>query len=642
MDVAIMKEIVRQNDRQLKEAVYDIIDSRPWAAISRLDSVSPDKVPREAQDKAPYSSVMQVDSPVDEVVSDWIGRTREARAQTLIISQLNEDRKAINQAIHESLAKRKELGDKAVMVPVLEKISHTRHQFNRTGAWEAGMVVKRGDSYQKVTGVDHNGDLISVRNADGKMALYSPRELLTGDVELFKRDSREFREGDELRFTLTTRDAGQLGNERYRVSAVRDNGELELTGKDGTRVINPKEVRHEQHIDYAWAVTGYGAQGASSPFVIALEGVEAGRKMLAKMRAFYISVSRGKDHVQIYTDNLEKWLKQVRAPETEPRTAHDVLKPETERKQARAIWAMGTPLGKTSIGRTWKRHEGMTDQDITARIIPATRRFPEPAMAFPLYDRNGKSAGLSLVSLVAGPQGRLTLGDVRMVATEGAQGAVLQRSRNGTTVVAGTLEEAMTALKQDSQTGVVWQVGDAAPSDWMLKVTKGTVPQPDAEKMAEQRAAAAAEQAREQAEALRQSEELARQKTPDTASSEKELPQVADVREALAQHAAGADSPVTQNAVPQPADIRQVQQVLETQENALQDRADNIRDSIADRLRAEPDRDQQQLEERAKRVRETFRDEQLIQKPSQEPGINPQRTLDHDEPAHTRTIQKER
>lgn len=229
-----------------------------------------------------------------------------------------------------------------------------------------------------------------------------------------------------------------------------------------------------------------------------------------------------------------------------------------------------------------------------------------------------------------------------MVATEGAQGAVLQRSRNGTTVVVRTLEEAMTAIKQDSQTGVVWQVGETAPSDWMLKVTKGTVPQPDAEKMAEQRATEAAEQAREQAEALRQSEELARQNAPDMAPPEKEPQQVADVREALAQHAAGADSPTTQTTAPQPADIRQARQGLETQENAMQERADNVRDSITGRSLPEPERDQQQLEERAKRVRETFRDEQLIQKPSQEPGINPQRTLDHDEPTHTRTIQKER
>jgi hypothetical protein len=39
-------------------------------------------------------------------------------------------------------------GEKAIKVPVLDKITHTRHEFNKTEAWEAGMVVKRGDRYQ--------------------------------------------------------------------------------------------------------------------------------------------------------------------------------------------------------------------------------------------------------------------------------------------------------------------------------------------------------------------------------------------------------------------------------------------------------------------------------------------------------------
>ncbi|WP_081653669.1 TraV family lipoprotein, partial [Phytobacter massiliensis] len=45
-------------------------------------------------------------------------------------------------------------------------------------------------------------------------------------------------------------------------------------------------VRAEQHIDYAWAVTGYGSQGASSDYVISLEGTEGGRQYMATKRAF--------------------------------------------------------------------------------------------------------------------------------------------------------------------------------------------------------------------------------------------------------------------------------------------------------------------------------------------------------------------
>ncbi|QKN79791.1 hypothetical protein A8O29_000200 (plasmid) [Scandinavium goeteborgense] len=153
------------------------------------------------------------------------------------------------------------------------------------------------------------------------------------------------------RFTATARELGQTGNAKFSVSEVRDNGELVLQGEQGRKVIQPAAVRAEQHIDYGWAVTGYGAQGTSRDYVISLEGTDAGRRGLATLRAFYITASRAKEHVQIYTDGLNKWLNAVKTPDKELKTAHDVLKPETQRQQAKAIWSMGQPPGRTAIGR---------------------------------------------------------------------------------------------------------------------------------------------------------------------------------------------------------------------------------------------------------------------------------------------------
>lgn len=150
------------------------------------------------------------------------------------------------------------------------------------------------------------------------------------------------------------------------------------------------------------------------------------------------------------------------------------LAPETQRKQAKAIWAMGQPVNKTAIGRAWVRHQGMQDASLTAKIIPATRRFPEPALALPVYDNNGRSAGLALVSLVASPEGRMTQGETRMVMTERARGAVLQRSQSGNTIVASDLTAALDAVRNNPKDGVVWQTGDEPPSAWLLKVSGGT------------------------------------------------------------------------------------------------------------------------------------------------------------------------
>lgn len=279
--------------------------------------------------------------------------------------------------------------------------------------------------------------------------------------------------GDLLRFTATDKEQGQMANHRYTVESVSETGTIRLKGENGRVTINPENVRSQQHIDYGWAVTGYGAQGASTDYVIALEGTEGGRKALATRRAFYISASRVKEHVQIYTDGKADWVKAIKTPEHDIKTAHDALAPETQRKQAKAIWAMGQPVNKTAIGRAWVRHQGMQDASLTAKIIPATRRFPEPALALPVYDNNGRSAGLALVSLVASPEGRMTQGDTRMVMTERARGAVLQRSQSGNTIVVSDLTAALDAVRNHPKDGVVWQTGDESPSAHLLKVSGG-------------------------------------------------------------------------------------------------------------------------------------------------------------------------
>ncbi|POT24484.1 conjugative transfer relaxase/helicase TraI [Citrobacter freundii] len=473
MDVAIMKQIVRQKDVQLRGAVHDIIDNRIDAALKRIEAQPGDRVSRNPDVIVPASAFLETASPVDDIVADWTGRTQDARARTLIITQLNADRRAVNAGIHASLAERGELGENAVRVPVLEKITHTRHEFNQTQAWLAGMVVKRGDRYQDVLAVDRNGSTVTVRDEEGRIGLYSPRELITGDVQLFHRREIEVRAGDLLKFTATDRDLGQTANKRYTVESVSETGDIRLKGEAGRITINPKDVRAQQHIDYGWAVTGYGAQGASTDYVISLEGTEEGRKALATRRAFYISASRVKEHVQIYTDGKQDWINAVKSPERDIKTAHDAFAPETQRKQAKAIWSMGQPVSKTAIGRAWMRHQNMHESSLTAKIIPATRRFPEPALALPVYDNNGKSSGLALVSLVASPEGKLTQGEIRMVMSERGRGALLQRSKSGNTVVVSELSVALDAARNRPEDGVVWQVGPESPSAQLIKVSGG-------------------------------------------------------------------------------------------------------------------------------------------------------------------------
>jgi hypothetical protein len=93
MDVAIMKQIVRQKDLQLRGAVHDIIDNRIDAALQRIETQPADRVARSASAALPGSAIQETETPVNDIVADWTDRTPEARSRTLIITQLNADRR---------------------------------------------------------------------------------------------------------------------------------------------------------------------------------------------------------------------------------------------------------------------------------------------------------------------------------------------------------------------------------------------------------------------------------------------------------------------------------------------------------------------------------------------------------------------
>ncbi|WP_367144464.1 MobF family relaxase [Pantoea stewartii] len=472
IDVAVMKEIVRQRDENLKSAVYSAIENKGAAAIEKIMQVLPSVVPRSEQVVLPARSVVETQTPVEAIVADWTGRTPAAREKTLIIAQLNEDRRAINQGIHDRLTELKELGEKAVTVPVLSRITGGRHDFNRTSAWSSGQVVKVNDSYLSVTAVDSGINRIVLRDEGGRTHFYSPAELNVTEIEVFERQHIELRVGDSVRMNKTQKAAGHAAHEQYRVQALRDNGEVVLKNAAGEKVIEPGTVTADQHLDYAWAVTGYGAQGASADFVIALEGTEGARQRMSGMRAFYISLSRAVDHVQIYTDGLSDWLNTLQNRDREPETAHDALDPQPERAQARLVWGMGKSLSKTAIGRTFLREQGLKHNPVTARIIPPTRKYPAPHLALPVFDGNGKTAGVSLYPLQP-DKGLKVSGTGRDLFTDGAQAAVFQKSRNGQTLIVTSLAQGMEAARSHPETGVVLQTGRKTPSAQLLKVAGG-------------------------------------------------------------------------------------------------------------------------------------------------------------------------
>ncbi|HBQ4307273.1 TPA: conjugative relaxase [Escherichia coli] len=492
-DVVIMKEIVRQTP-ELREAVYSLINRDVERALSGLESVKPSQVPRqegawapehsvtefshsqeaklaEAQQKAMLKGEAFPDIPMtlyEAIVRDYTGRTPEAREQTLIVTHLNEDRRVLNSMIHDAREKAGELGKEQVMVPVLNTANIRDGELRRLSTWENNPdALALVDSvYHRIAGISKDDGLITLEDAEGNTRLISPREAVAEGVTLYTPDTIRVGTGDRMRFTKSDRERGYVANSVWTVTAVSGDS-VTLSDGQQTRVIRPGQERAEQHIDLAYAITAHGAQGASETFAIALEGTEGNRKLMAGFESAYVALSRMKQHVQVYTDNRQGWTDAINNA-VQKGTAHDVLEPKSDREvmNAERLFSTARELRDVVAGRAVLRQAGLAGGDSPARFIAPGRKYPQPYVALPAFDRNGKSAGIWLNPLTTDDGNGLRgfSGEGRVKGSGDAQFVALQGSRNGESLLTDNMQDCVRIARDNPDSGVVVRIaGEGRP-----------------------------------------------------------------------------------------------------------------------------------------------------------------------------------
>lgn len=488
-DVAIMKEIVRQVP-ELRPAVYSLIDRDIDRALATIEQVTPERVPRKEGAWVPGSSVVEFTPTQEEeirkalskgeslpagqpatlyeaLVKDYTGRTPEAQSQTLIITHLNNDRRALNGLIHEARRENGETGREEVTLPVLVTSNIRDGELRKLSTWTAhkGAVALVDNVYHRIDNVDKDNQLITLTDSEGKERYISPREASAEGVTLYRQEEITVSQGDRMRFSKSDPERGYVANSVWEVQSVSGDSVTLSDGKT-TRTLTPKADEAQQHIDLAYAITAHGAQGASEPYAIALEGMVGARKLMASFESAYVGLSRMKQHVQVYTDRREGWIKAIQHS-PEKATAHDILEPRNDRavKTADLLFGRARPLDETAAGRAALQQSGLAQGSSPGKFISPGKKYPQPHVALPAFDKNGKAAGIWL-SPLTDRDGRLEAigGEGRIMGNEDARFVALQNSRNGESLLAGNIGEGVRMARDNPDTGVVVRLaGDDRP-----------------------------------------------------------------------------------------------------------------------------------------------------------------------------------
>ena len=297
MKTAVMDEIMRQRDPDLKAAVEASLAGDIGRAFERLGSnvaeVNPDNI-------------------AGAVAARWLKLSPEMRERTGVMAPSHELREGINAHIRERLAREGRIAGPALKTQRLVSKGYTNAEKALASNYAPGDVVAfhrpyrrlgvgKGDE-RRVEGVDHKNRTVHLEGPDGGTVAWKPSEIgrRRGGTEVYRAETVELRAGDRIRWTRN--DKGLVNSGTAEVLGVR-NGRVTFLLEEGRKLTLTPGDPQLRHLDRAWASTVHAFQGRTVDSVIA--ALQANHPQLTTAKAFYVEISRARDRAELVTDDAQ-------------------------------------------------------------------------------------------------------------------------------------------------------------------------------------------------------------------------------------------------------------------------------------------------------------------------------------------------
>ena len=305
MKTAVMDEILRQRDPELKAAVEASLAGGIGKAFEKL---------------GPNVAEVQADNIAGAVAARWLKLSPEARENTGVMAPSHELRREINGHIRERLARDGRIHGPAFTGERLVSRGYTNAEKSLAANYAEGDIVAFHRSYKtlgvdkgderRVAGVDHKSHTVMLEGGDGRTVPWKPGRIAgrTGGAEVFRAEGIELRAGDRIRWTRNDKGLGLVNSRTAEVASVKD-GRVAFRLEDG-RMLDMKAGDPQlRHLDHAWASTVHAFQGRTVDNVIA--AMEANHPHLTTQKSFYVEISRARDRAELVTDDARALREQL-------------------------------------------------------------------------------------------------------------------------------------------------------------------------------------------------------------------------------------------------------------------------------------------------------------------------------------------
>ncbi|WP_336879731.1 ParB/RepB/Spo0J family partition protein [Providencia rettgeri] len=195
---------------------------------------------------------------------------------------------------------------------------------------------------------------------------------------------------------------------------------------------------------------------------------------------FTLSSSRNKDFIPTWQAQIDELNAQIESLEQRADQETDSEKQrqlEEQLEDFNQLFDHAKPLNDTAIGRALSRQMGLGESHEGKFVYPSTK-YPEPHVAWPVFDEHGKSQGTMLQAIeLDGDKLQGLRAEGRLLGSEQAQFIVVKPSQNGHTVIVNSLESAFETMAQQPEQGVVVQLNpdERLHTAMIEKITQGEV-----------------------------------------------------------------------------------------------------------------------------------------------------------------------
>lgn len=293
--------IYRQKGKEYRAAVEAISAGVVSSGFEKLDKMD---------------AIKELESKdvVGQLADDYLKAIKE-RKSSLVISPTNEQAQKITEGIRQGLKSQGELGKKDRTFKRYRNLYMSDAQKRDYRSYKKGQVIQlhqnmpdlRKGLSLSVTDVSKEAITVRHNGQDHTLDLDRPN-----DFDVYRAFDVDLSKGDKIRITKNGFDNNGRRIDNGKILEVRGfNREGHIKARVPGRRNGAEYIidKHHGNFDHAYCITSYASQGKTVDRVLIAQ--PAATFPASNMKQFYVSVSRGRESVTIYTDDKDDLLETI-------------------------------------------------------------------------------------------------------------------------------------------------------------------------------------------------------------------------------------------------------------------------------------------------------------------------------------------